>query len=167
MQYSRLVCTLKWSHYQLLAFIVITFTQATQVRIYLKVISISTIANGYMAQALSSNSLSQEFHSSWRLEKSLYMTWQPIHKRAHHPAFLWYLPHQLSQMIIVHKLPLNLTGIIFSWIFSMLFDDFKAWGLRSTSIFIMMALTEYFHVDANINVNPLSGSWYFSSSSLW
>ena len=64
-------------------------------------------------------------------------------------------------------LPLNVTHIFFSWISSMLFSDFKAWGLRSIPTPPVAELTEFFHADADTTVHPFLSSWYFSSSSLW
>ena len=45
--------------------------------------------------------------------------------------------------------------IILDWIFSVLFNDFKARGLRKMSTPPMVALTDFFQADTNTNVKPL------------
>ena len=50
----------------------------------------------------------------------------------------------LHKMIVVLGLPLIEANIILSWIFSMLFRDFKAEGLRSIPTLPMVALTDFF-----------------------
>ena len=51
-------------------------------------------------------------------------------------------------MIAVKGLPLNVTHIIPGWVFSMLFCDFMARGLRSIPTSPITALTEFFHTDS-------------------
>ena len=50
-------------------------------------------------------------------------------------------------------LPLNIS--ILGWIFSMLFSDFRAHCPISIPSSPIMALTEFFHADAETNVHPL------------
>ena len=63
-------------------------------------------------------------------------------------------------------LPLTVATIILSCSFSMLFSDFSAHHSISIPIPPIMALTEFFHADAETNFHPLPVSWYFISS-LW
>ena len=70
-------------------------------------------------------------------------------------------------MIVVQGLLLNVGTIILSCIFSMLLSDFRTQGLRSIPTPPMMALTEFSHAGAEINVHPLPESWYFIPTSLW
>ena len=57
---------------------------------------------------------------------------------------------------VAQGLPLNEARIIHSWIFSMLFPDFKAFGRRSIPIPPMTVLIEFFLADTETNINPLS-----------
>ena len=70
----------------------------------------------------------------------------------------------LQQMIVGLGLPLNLATIILGCIFSMLFIDFKARGPISITTPPIVALTEFFHADAETNLHPLLVWWYFISS---
>ena len=56
---------------------------------------------------------------------------------------------------------LNVATIILGCIFSMLLSDFRARGLKSVPIPLMMALTEFFHADTEINIHPLPELRYF------
>ena len=69
-------------------------------------------------------------------------------------------------MIAALGLPLNVATIILGCIFSMLFSDFRACGPISIPTHPIMALTEFFHADAETNVHPLPVLWYLISS-LW
>ena len=61
----------------------------------------------------------------------------------------------LQDMILAQGLLLNVAHIILSWIFLVLFSDFKVCGLRSIPRPPMTALTEFFHADAQKNINLL------------
>ena len=71
-----------------------------------------------------------------------------------------------QEMIVVLGLPLNVTTIILGCIFTMLFSDFRACGPISIPISPIVALTEFFHADAETNIHPLLVLWYLISS-LW
>ena len=74
--------------------------------------------------------------------------------------YSWYVWKRKKRMLKFETCweTLNVAHIIFSWIFSMLFSNFKAQRPRSIPISLMVALTEFFHVDADTNVHPLHGS---------
>ena len=72
----------------------------------------------------------------------------------------------LQEMIVVQGFPLNIATIILGCIFSMLLSDFRLRGLRCILTLPSIALTEVFHADAEINIDPLSVSGYFISNSL-
>ena len=65
-----------------------------------------------------------------------------------------------QEAIIIQTLLLNVAHLILGWVFSLLFNHFKARGLRSIPTPLRMALTEFFHAHAKTNVYPLSVSWY-------
>ena len=68
-------------------------------------------------------------------------------------------------MIVALGLLLNIATIILGCILSVLLKDFRARGPINIPTPIV-ALTEFFIPDAEINVHPLSASWYLISS-LW
>ena len=72
----------------------------------------------------------------------------------------------LQEIIVALGLPLNVATIILVCIFSMLFSDFRARSFISLPTPPIMALTEFFHADAETNVYPLLISWYLIYS-LW
>ena len=55
-------------------------------------------------------------------------------------------------------LPLNKAHIIHNWVFSMLFSDFKALGMRSIPQPPLTVLTELFHITAMASFHPLQVS---------
>ena len=67
-------------------------------------------------------------------------------------------------MIVVLGLPLKVATIILGCIFYMLFSDFRACVPISIPTPLIMALTEFFHVDAVASVHPLPKLWYIISS---
>ena len=66
-------------------------------------------------------------------------------------------------MIIALGLPLNIATIILGFIFSVQFNDFRARGSITITTPTVVAVTEYFHADAEINVNPWPVSGYLIS----
>ena len=58
-------------------------------------------------------------------------------------------------MIVAPGLPIKVVTIILSRIFSMLLSDFRARGPISIPTPHIVALTEFFHADAEIIVHPL------------
>ena len=56
-------------------------------------------------------------------------------------------------------LSLNVATIILGCIFSVLFSDFRTGGPISIPTPRIVALTEFFHADAETNVHPLPVSW--------
>ena len=69
-------------------------------------------------------------------------------------------------MIVSLELPLKVAAIIVGCIFSMLFSDFRARDSISIPTPPIVALTEFFHADAETNVHPFTVSWYLISL-LW
>ena len=57
-----------------------------------------------------------------------------------------------QENLVVKGLPLNVSQIILISIFSMLFSDFRARGLRSIATLAVLALKVFFYVDAGTNV---------------
>ena len=58
-------------------------------------------------------------------------------------------------MIVAQGLLLKVATIILGFIFSMLVSDLGARGPISISTPLIVALTEFFHADAETNVHPL------------
>ena len=73
----------------------------------------------------------------------------------------------LLDTIVVLGFLLIEAHIILSWIFSMLFTDFKTGKLRSITTPPVEILTGFFHADADRNVHSLPELWYLSLFLFW